>query len=328
MGLVVAAAIALGALGFWAFRPQAAGHFDAKHFPNVTLVTEDGKPVRFYDDLIRHKIVVINFIYSHCGFSCPLETARLAQVQDLLSERMGKDVFFYSISIDPDHDTPDVLKRYAETFHAGPGWLFLTGQRQDIDLLASSLGMTDDVSITEGPGADLDGHSPHVLIGNEATGQWLRDSGTDNPRFMANLIGNLVGNGWGTAPADAKTVVANGAPMTIASPGQYLFGKECAACHTIGHGDKVGPDLADVASIRDQDWLARYITGPDKMLAAGDPIAVELKAQYQATMPNLRVSDHDASLLVDFLTLQASRHQPAASRPTPAPASTPTPPAP
>jgi protein SCO1/2 len=319
IGLAGAAAIVLGVVGFWAIRQPASSRFDAKHFPNVTLVTEDGRPVRFYDDLIERKIVVINFIYSHCGFSCPLETARLAQVQDLLGERMGKDVFFYSISIDPGHDTPEVLKHYAETFHAGPGWMFLTGRREDIDLLASSLGMTDDVSITEGPGADLDGHSPHVLIGNEATGQWLRDSGTDNPRFMANLIGNLVGNGWASSPSGAKTAAATGAPMTIASPGQYLFGKECAACHTIGHGDKIGPDLAEIASIRDPDWLARYITGPDKMLAAGDPIAVELNAQYQATMPNLRVSDHDAALLIDFLTVQASRHQPAASPQTPTP---------
>jgi protein SCO1/2 len=79
---------------------------------NVPLITQDGKQVRFYDDLIKGKIVAVNFIYTSCMFTCPLETARLAQVQRILGERVGKDIFFYSISIDPDHDTPAVLKEY------------------------------------------------------------------------------------------------------------------------------------------------------------------------------------------------------------------------
>ncbi len=92
------------------------------YFPNVELVNQDGKTVRFYDDLIKDKVVVINFIYTHCGDTCPLETASLRQVYKLLADRMGKDIFFYSISIDPEHDTPKVLKEYAESFKIGSGF--------------------------------------------------------------------------------------------------------------------------------------------------------------------------------------------------------------
>ena len=106
-----------------------AGRVSPDHFPNIELMTQDGKKVHFYDDLIKDKIVAINLIYTHCQYSCPLETARLAQVQRILGDRVGKDIFFYSISIDPEHDTPAELKAYAEKYHAGPGWTFLTGKK-------------------------------------------------------------------------------------------------------------------------------------------------------------------------------------------------------
>src|ERR1044071_5689043 len=105
------------------------------YFTNVELTTHEGRTVKFYDDLLKGKIVAIDLIYTTCQYACPLETARLAQVQNLIGDRMGKDVFFYSITSDPDHDTPAVLKAYAEKFHAGPGWLFLTGSKADIELI-------------------------------------------------------------------------------------------------------------------------------------------------------------------------------------------------
>src|SRR6476469_8995931 len=123
---------------------SAQNRWGSNYFPNVTLTTQDGKKVQFYDDLIKGKIVAINLIYTTCKFACPLETARLAQVYRLIGDRMGRDVFFYSISIDPDTDTPAVLKEYAEKFHAGPGWLFLTGKKSDIDVISRKLGIYSD----------------------------------------------------------------------------------------------------------------------------------------------------------------------------------------
>src|SRR5579871_5845307 len=136
-------------------------HWGANYFPNVQLTTQDGTTVHFYDDLIKGKIVVIDLIYTHCVDACPLETARLAQVQKMLGDRVGKDIFFYSISIDPAQDTPAVLKAYAEKYHAGPGWLFLTGKQEDIDLISKKLGL-----YTPPNQRNRDGHSPAVLLGN------------------------------------------------------------------------------------------------------------------------------------------------------------------
>src|SRR5689334_25348966 len=93
--------------------PAAAAEparWGADYFPNVPLVTQDGRTVRFYDDLLKDKIVAIDLVYTNCRYVCPLETARLAQVQRLLGDRVGRDVFSYSITIDPARDTPEVLK--------------------------------------------------------------------------------------------------------------------------------------------------------------------------------------------------------------------------
>ena len=122
----------------------ASGRWGADYFPNVPLITQDGQIVRFHDDLLKDKIVAIDLIYTRCQFECPLETARMAQVQQLLGDRVGRDIFFYSISIDSDWDTPKILKAYAEKYHAGPGWQFLTGRPADVELISKKLGLYSD----------------------------------------------------------------------------------------------------------------------------------------------------------------------------------------
>src|SRR5690348_9984921 len=216
-------------------------HWGANFFPNTELITQDGKKVRFYDDLVRGKIVVIDLIYTHCVDSCPLETARLAQVQKILGDVVGKDIFFYSISIDPTQDTPAVLKEYAKKYHAGPGWLFLTGKKDEIDQLSKKIGL-----YTEPDPNDRDGHTPSVLLGSEPTGQWMRNGATDNPRFLAVLIGDWLNN-WKYSEGRENKSYAEAKPVNL-NPGQYIFNGHCAACHTIGNGDKIGPDLFGVSS--------------------------------------------------------------------------------
>jgi protein SCO1/2 len=294
------AALSLGTAVF-ATAAVAAGRLGQN--ANVPLITQDGQQVHFYDDVIKGKTVAVNFIYTRCMFTCPLETARMAQVRKILSDRVGKDIFFYSISIDPDYDTPAVLKEYMQDFDIGPGWTFLTGNRADIDLLAYRLGMTYDPNITAGPGPNLDGHTIHLLIGNEPTGQWLRDSSTDNPSVIARLLTNFVGNSPAVQPAAARRG-DEGAPLKL-QVGQYLFAKECAACHTIGQGDKIGPDLKHVTHARDREWLERYIREPNKMREDGDPIAVAIAQQYKVLMPNLSVGDQDLAALIDYLSAVA-----------------------
>jgi len=122
-GQLLAASSAAADVGL----PSPRERIRRRYFPNVKLQTQDGKTVRFYDDLIKGKIVTINFFYAKCEGICPTVTANLARVQKLLGERMGRDIFMISISLKPETDTPAVLKEYAEMFKAKPGWTFLTG---------------------------------------------------------------------------------------------------------------------------------------------------------------------------------------------------------
>jgi protein SCO1/2 len=221
---------------------------------------------------------------------------------------VGKDIFFYSISIDPAHDTPKVLKAYSERYHVGPGWTFLTGKKSDIDMVSQKLGL-----YSEPDPSDRDGHAPAVLIGDEPKGQWIRNSATDNPRYLTNMIEGWLDNWKAVQSAKIAKGESTGtnydqAPrIDLSDRGRYIFGNQCAPCHTIGHGEKIGPDLQGVAAVRDHGWLARFISSPDKVLAEKDPIATALYKKYKGVnMPNTRLTKEDVNDLIDFLSRQAA----------------------
>ncbi|HEU4416712.1 MAG TPA: SCO family protein [Candidatus Angelobacter sp.] len=282
--------------------PAAAdnSYWGANYFPNVPLITQDGKTMHFYDDMLRGKIVLINFIYTECGDTCPLETAKLAQVYKLLGNRMGKDIFFYSISVDPKRDTPAVLKSYAQKFHTGPGWYFLTGKKEDIDTVRKKIGMAG--RLDEDP---LTGHTSSLTLGDEPQGQWMQDSSFDDPHFIATIIDNWLTPGYKSA-ANSYLSVPKIDPST-GGAGPSMFRTRCAACHTIGGGDGVGPDLIGVTTAHGRDWVAKYILAPDKVLAAQDPIAVALFNKYnKVKMPNLHMPPADAQLLVQYIEAQTA----------------------
>ncbi len=295
IGLMTAAFAAAAVLG--STPASAAGLGGPDYFTNLPLTTQDGKVVHFYDDLLKDKAVVINLIYTHCTASCPLETAKLAQVQKLLGDRVGKDVFFYSISIDPEHDTPAALKAYAAKFHAKPGWLFLTGKKDDIRVIAKKLGLA---SRTDG--ANRDGHQPELIFGRDSTGQWMRNSAMDNPRFLTTTILHFL-DGYTAAPVKSYAELGD---VKKVDKGESLFRSRCAACHTIGKGDAMGPDLAGVFERRDRAWLTRYIMAPDTMLASGNPIAKALFSRFKKVrMPNLDMRPEDMEVLMPYLERQS-----------------------
>ncbi len=289
----IAAALVVGAIVVPHIGPAfAANPWGADYFPNVPFVTHDGTTVRFYDDLLKGKSVAVNVMYTSCKDECPLETARLVQVQKILGERMGKDIFFYSITIDPKRDTPAALKAYAEKFGVGPGWLFLTGKEEDTRLVAKKLGLS-----RQNDALRRDGHTAILMVGNEPTGQWMRNSAVDNPQFLARTIGNFLG--WKSTKPEKSYAEAR--PLVL-DKGEYFFQSQCSVCHTIGQGDKMGPDLMGVTARRDRAWLARYITAPDKLLAEGDPIATALFQKYQyARMPNLRLSSDEVAAVLSYV---------------------------
>src|SRR6516164_801110 len=128
----------MSAFSVWMSCTSQAGtqRWGADYFPDLPVVTQDGKTLHFYHDLIKGRIVVVNFIYTSCSELCPIETARLAEVKDKLGDAVGRSIFFISMTVDPEHDTPDMLKAFADAFDAkAPGWQFVTGRPEDIQAI-------------------------------------------------------------------------------------------------------------------------------------------------------------------------------------------------
>jgi protein SCO1 len=157
-----------------------------RNLPNVTLTTHKGKKVKFYDDLIKDKIVILNFMYANCDGKCPGTTANLVKLQRHLGDRIGRDIFMYSITLDPERDTPAVLNRYANAYKTKPGWLFLTGDPEDVELLRRSLGFIDRDPVRD---AVRSNHIGMLRYGNEPMQLWAACPGTMQPTKIAKLIG-------------------------------------------------------------------------------------------------------------------------------------------
>ena len=176
-------------------RPAAAAPDGARRdgaraptWPNVPLVTHDGQAVTFYDDLIRGKVVAINMMYADCEGICPLATSNLVRVQALLGARVGRDVFLYSLTLQPELDTPQRLQEYAAMHGVQPGWLFLTGARADIEHLRYRLGFFDVNPVVDGDKAT---HTGMVRIGNDGYDRWTSSSALAKPEQIVATINHV-----------------------------------------------------------------------------------------------------------------------------------------
>jgi cytochrome oxidase Cu insertion factor (SCO1/SenC/PrrC family)/cytochrome c2 len=269
------------------------------YIPNLTVTTQNGKPVRFYDDLVKGKIVIISFIYTSCTDICPLTTARLSQLEDKLGDLVGRDVFFLSMTVDPEHDTPERLKEYSEAFGTGPGSSFVTGKPEDIRAINYKFGDRSQV---------LSEHRNEIVLGNDTTGEWQRDSVFGDIDRLAMTVRALDPKWRDQIRAPAQTASTNTGLAMSSQPGQVLFKKLCAPCHTVGVGDRVGPDLRGVATRRDHAWLSAFIQSPAQLRARQDPDALALAAEYPAVrMPALGLSQNDAADLVSYLAAETAR---------------------
>lgn len=295
LGFLVAAGLAA--------LPARAEPRGAEFFTNLPLITAEGREVAFYDDLLKDRIVVVNFFYTSCTDLCSLQTARLAQVYEWLGERMGRDIHFVSITLDPENDTPEKLAAFAKGFDATRGWTFLTGTRENIDTIRFKLGERAQA---------LSLHRTDMVIGNAKTGVWRRSS------VMGSLVIALqsileLDPAYDIAPQTtaAELTASLGIDTEYdlsAHPGEAIFLRACASCHTIGLGRKYAPDLAAVTLRRDRDWLRRFIMDPDLVLASGDPIAEVLNDDFPGVvMPNLGLGPTDADDLIAYLTAADAR---------------------
>lgn len=158
---------------------KTPGEAAAAYFPNTILLTQDGRPVHFFDNLLKGKTVIVNFMFTTCTGICPAMTANLLKVQAYLGDRVGKDINMISISVDPAVDTPDALKKYATNFKVKPGWYFLTGNKADVDLVLHKVG---------GFVEDKNDHSGVLIIGNVETGDWLKIFAMARPSDIADSV--------------------------------------------------------------------------------------------------------------------------------------------
>jgi cytochrome oxidase Cu insertion factor (SCO1/SenC/PrrC family)/mono/diheme cytochrome c family protein len=273
-----------------------SNRWGAGYFPNVPVVTQDGKTLRFYDDVIKGRRVLISFIYTNCPDICPLTTARIAQLEDKMGDEVGRDILFISLTVDPVRDTPARMKEFAEAFGAGHGWLFLTGTPADIKLVNTKLG---DRSRT------IDEHRNEIVLGNDATGQWMRNSVFGDLDKLIYDIHEMDPKWIAKVREPTADQVANTGLDLGNQPGVALFRRICAPCHTVGVGDRVGPDLRGVTERRDHAWLSSFIQRPDKARARRDPIAMSLVEKFPTVhMPALGVGPQDAADLISYLEAQ------------------------
>jgi len=135
------------------------------YFTDLPVVTQDGKELRFFSDVLKDRVVLISLFFTNCKGACPLTTARLAEVQDILGDELGRNFTMISISLDPERDTVPAVKAYADKFEARDGWLFLTGKPENLKEITRRLGHVS---------ANVEEHNTHYFIGNVAEARWVK----------------------------------------------------------------------------------------------------------------------------------------------------------
>ena len=154
-----------------------------QYFTDVVLLNQDGEKMRFYSDLLQGKVVIINSFFGTCRDSCLPLNRNLAKVQQALGDRAGKDVRIISISVDPTVDTVASLKEYARALDAGPGWYFLTGDRQNVEAALRKLGHFVD---------DKQDHLNLIIVGNERTGLWKKAFGLARSEELVKVVESVL----------------------------------------------------------------------------------------------------------------------------------------
>ncbi|HEX3250548.1 MAG TPA: SCO family protein [Pyrinomonadaceae bacterium] len=162
---------------------QATPSAAAKYFSDVELINQDGQKMRFYSDVLKNKVVIINAFFSTCTSVCPPMNRNLEKIQNALGDRLGKDVFLVSISVDPETDTPTRLKEYSQRFHARPGWLFLTGKKENVDWALYKVGQYVE---------SKNDHTTVLIIGNEPKGLWKKAFGLAKSDELIKIVDDVI----------------------------------------------------------------------------------------------------------------------------------------
>jgi protein SCO1/2 len=167
------------------FNPSDAVTETASRIPDVEVWTHTGRRARFRTDLVGDRVVLLNVFFTTCGDTCPLVTQNLVEVRELLGDRVGRDVFMYSISLLPELETPEILREYAAAHGIGPGWELLTGAPADVERLRRGMGFAG-----PDPEADLldDQHTGMLRYGSDALDRWSASPALLPPATIVKAI--------------------------------------------------------------------------------------------------------------------------------------------
>ena len=172
-----------------------------RYFPNLVLTAQDGRKLKFYDDLVKDKIVIFNMFYAQCEGICTPITRNLVRLQTILGDRVGKDIFMYSFTLKPRQDNVTALKHYAQMHKVKPGWLFLTGSVDDMETIRRKLGFVDPDPLVD---KDLSNHIGVLKYGNEPLERWGGCPGMSSPEWIAEMLS------WVDWPTNSAQKKANG----------------------------------------------------------------------------------------------------------------------
>ena len=154
------------------------------YFTNLEVIDQNGQRLNFYDDVLKDKVVAINFIFTNCQGACPLMTKNLTFVRDMMGGEVGKSVHFVSISIDPLRDTPAAMKAFAQTHDADhAGWTWVTGDPDKLAAIVKKLG-----SYTDDPEA----HTTQMLAANIRTAHWTKIAPNVPPKGVVERLKMLI----------------------------------------------------------------------------------------------------------------------------------------
>ena len=160
-----------------------------KYFTDTVLTNQNGEKMRFYSDLLKGKTVIIDSFFATCQGSCLPMNRNLEKLQEALGDRLGKDAYIISISVDPTVDTPPALKAYAKKLNARPGWYFLTGDKESVDFVLKKLGQFVD---------NKQDHQNIFIIGNERTGLWKKAFGLAKSEELVKVVDSVINDKPGT----------------------------------------------------------------------------------------------------------------------------------
>jgi len=136
------------------------------YFTDTEVIDQNGKKMRFYSDVLKGRVVLISFIFTNCEFACPMQAQKLKQARAAMVPAIKDEVWFVTLSVDPERDTPEAMKKFAERQGVDESrWIFLTGDKENLEFLVKRLGQYT---------PDIESHTTLMLAGNTITRHWTR----------------------------------------------------------------------------------------------------------------------------------------------------------